>query len=259
MRLAVISDIHGNIPALETVIDDLKSVGEVDLIWCLGDLAATGGQPHECIQRVKELKEAYGKDKFKVIGGNTDRYLVTGERFPMKPVKEEEQFTAFRDNLVNMGITYNWTMEQLTWDDYEFLSKILRRELHHQVKGYGDVIGFHAIPGNDEALSFLPDTDDEEANDALLDRAGKLAICGHTHMVMDRQVGSWRVVNPGSVGLSASNPGYAEWGLFTFEDGDVTVDLRKLPFDVNATLAQWEANGYPLMDWIGSKMTAKSS
>ena len=255
MRLAVFSDIHGNLPAFEAMLNDLKNSGDFDQIWCLGDIAALGGQPHECIQQVKKLREHYGKDTFKVIGGNTDRYLVTGERFPMPAVKEEADYNTFRENLISMSAIYEWNMGRIIWEDYEALSKILGRELRQRVKGYGHIIGFHAIPGNDESMALRPDTDDEEANDALLDRAGHLAICGHTHLVMERQVGSWLVINPGSVGLSFGNPGFAEWAILTWQEGDLTVDLRRVSYDVQSTLNDWEALGYPKIDWVRQRMT----
>lgn len=254
MRLAVFSDIHGNFPAFEAMLHDMQNSGEFDQIWCLGDIAALGGEPHECIQKIQELREHYGKDIFKVIGGNADRYLVTNERFPLKPLKDEANFDAFRENVTSMGEIFNWNTSQITWEDYEMLSKILHRELRHHVKGYGHVIGFHAIPGNDESLALLPDTDDEEANDALLDRAGRLAICGHTHIPMQRQVGSWLVVNPGSVGVS--NTGCAEWAIFSWHDNELTVDLRSIPYDVETTLTQWEAKGYPKIDWTRRRLTS---
>ena len=76
--------------------------------------------------------------------------------------------------------------------------------------------------------SLRPDSPDEEAADALLDRGGRLALCGHTHLAMDRQVDAWRVINPGSVGLSVGNPGLAEWALLEWRDGALTVDLRRV-------------------------------
>lgn len=255
MRLAVFSDIHGNLTAFEAMLTDLEAQGDFDQIWCLGDLAGLGGQPHECLQKLRDLREHYGKDTFKIIGGNADRYLVTGERFPMPSVKEEDQFEGWRDFVISMSTAFNWNLEQLTWEDYEMLSKIRGRELRHKVKGYGHVIGFHAIPGNDESMALRPDTDDEEANDALLDRAGKLAICGHTHYQSQRELKSWLLLNPGSVGLSWATPGQAQWGIFEISDSGVTIDLREVPYDVDATLAQWEAAGYPKMDWARSLLT----
>jgi len=255
MRLAVFADIHGNLPAFDAMLADMESSGDYDQIWCLGDVAALGGQPHECIQKLMTLRDQYGKDKFKIIGGNTDRYLVTGERFPMSPPKEEADFESYRNNIISMGAVYDWNLAQLTWDDFEFLKKILRGEIRQKVDGYGMVYGFHAIPGNDESMSLRPDTDDEEANDALLDRAGRLAICGHTHLAMERQVGSWKVVNPGSVGVSFANPGYAEWASFSWANGEVAVDLRSAEYDTDATLTQWEADGYPSIDWVRRRLT----
>ena len=67
MRLALISDIHGNLPALAAVLADMEDCGEFDLIWCLGDLAALGGQPHDCVQALLSLREKSGDDKVKII------------------------------------------------------------------------------------------------------------------------------------------------------------------------------------------------
>ena len=254
MRLAIFSDIHGNLIAFEAILADLETIGEVDTIWCLGDLAAMGSRPSECIQKIQDLRESYGKEKFKVISGNTDRYFVTGERFPQRPAKDAEAYEKMVAGLTTMNSILSWNLSQLTWDNYEFLAKILRRELRQHVQGYGDVIGFHAIPGNDEAMVLRPDSDDEEARDALLDRAGRLAVCGHTHLVMDRDLGNWRVINPGSVGASLSQPGHAEWALLTFENGKANVDFRAIPYDVEAAIADLAATNCPQPEWLSSKL-----
>src|SRR5262245_52969204 len=133
MRLAVFSDIHGNLAAFEAALADFATVGEVDLIWCLGDLAAFGPRAAECVQRVRALLEQYGKEKFHVIGGNTDRYLVTGQRFPLSPVKEEDlpkrvSALMIRDRVLN------WNLSTLKYADYEFLAKINGHELRHRVE-----------------------------------------------------------------------------------------------------------------------------
>ena len=89
MRIAVFADIHGNLPALNAALADMEAAGEFDLYWCLGDLAALGGQPHECVAALWQLREAQGEEKVKIIGGNTDRYLVTGERMPLARPRAE--------------------------------------------------------------------------------------------------------------------------------------------------------------------------
>ena len=89
MRLAVLSDIHGNLTALEAALADLNAVGTVDHVWVLGDLAAFGPRPAECVRRVQGMKETYAEDKIAFIRGNTDRYLVQGTSFPTPAAKDE--------------------------------------------------------------------------------------------------------------------------------------------------------------------------
>ncbi len=253
MRLAVLSDIHGNLTALETVLADIEAAGGADLIWCLGDLAAGAARPAECIRRIKALAEADEGKKFQVIGGNTDRYLVTGERMRMPSAKDEESFKRLAGDWQARDTVFNWSLGQLSFEDYQYLKKLRGRELWHTVEDYGTVIGYHAVPGNDETM-LTPDTSDEEARDLLLDREGRLAIGGHIHKHFDRDLGNWRVVSVGSVGMSLDAPGFAQWGLFTFEGTNVTVDLRCVPYDFEAELADLISVGYPLPEWAAKRL-----
>lgn len=257
MKLAVFSDIHGNLMALEAVLADLDSVGEVDQVWCLGDIAAFGPRPAECVKRVREMQGALGKEKMHVIGGNTDRYLVTGERFKVKPKKDADAFAGFAEELKARDAILNWNVAQLTWEDYEYLKGILGKETSLHAEGYGWVVGYHAIPGDDEAM-LRPDTPEEEAADALLDRQGRLGIGGHIHVFMDREVTGWRLINVGSVGMSFDMPNKAQWGLFTFENGEVTVDLRSVEVDTDALIADLNDSGHPAPEWITRRLKADS-
>lgn len=253
MRLAVLSDIHGNLLALEAVLADLEALGGADLTWCLGDLAAFGPRPAECIRRIKALAEADEGKKFKVIGGNTDRYMVNGERPRVPSAKDEEGFKNLVRywKLLNAGLL--WCVEQLSFEDYEFLKKIRYQELSHHAEGYGYVIGYHAVPGDDEAL-LTPETPPNEARDLLLDREGSLAIGGHIHRQFDIDLGNWRVINAGSIGAPFDVRGQAGWALLTFEGGQVTVDLRRVPFDVEAVIRDFEAQGYPVTEWSAGQL-----
>ncbi len=254
VKLAVFSDIHGNLTALEAVLADLATVGEVDQIWCLGDLAAFGPRPQECVARVRALKEQHGDKKFRVIGGNTDRYLVTGERFKIPPSKDASAFATYTAGLPSRDDILNWNVAQLDWENYEFLKGILGREIGTHVEGFGTIIGYHAIPGDDESMALKPDTLDEEAADALLDRQGRLGIGGHTHLQMDRELGNWRAINVGAVGLAFDQRGMACWGLFTVEDGDLTVDLRAVAYDIAALQADLADSGHPHPEWLLEKV-----
>ena len=246
MRLAVLADIHGNLNALEAAWADLQAQGECDEIWCLGDLAAFGPRPADCVRRVLELRAALGEEKLRVIGGNTDRYLARGMRpASTPPAADEAALRALAPAWEARDRALNWSVAQLAWEEYDFLSRIAGRELSLRIPDFGPVIGYHAIPGDDESGALRPDSPVEEALDALLDREGRLGIGGHTHLQMDRDLGHWRAVNVGSVGWSFGAPGMAEWGLFTFADGAATVELRRVPWDVAAVLADFRAVAHP--------------
>lgn len=253
MRLAVLSDIHGNMTALETVLADIEAAGGADLIWCLGDIAAGAARPAECLRRIKALAEADEGKKFQVIGGNTDRYLLTGERMRAPYAKDETTIKTLAANWQARDTVFNWTLEQLSFEDYEYLKKVEGRELWKRVEGYGYVIGYHAVPGNDETI-LTAQTSDEETRDLLLDREGCLAIGGHIHEQFDRDLGNWRVVNVGSVGMSIDAPGFAQWGLFTFENEQVNIELRQIPYDVEAAIADLTAVNFPIPAWAEKRL-----
>ncbi len=246
MRLAVLADIHGNRTALEAAWADLQAQGEFDEIWLLGDLAAFGPRPADCVRRVLELRADLGEKKLRVIGGNTDRYLVHGMRPAWTPAAADaDGLRALAPAWATRDRALNWSLAQLAWEEYDFLRSILGREISLRAPDYGPVIGYHGIPGDDESSALRPDSPAEEALDALLDREGRLGIGGHTHLQMDRDLGHWRAVNVGSVGWSFGAPGMAEWGLFSFADGVATVELRRVPWDVAAVLQDFASVGHP--------------
>lgn len=253
MRLAVLSDIHGNLVALDAALADLATVPDIDLYWCLGDLACFGARPLECVQRIKALSEQDEGKKFRVIGGNTDRYLIGGERLRIPSAQDEAELASMARDLQTRDTITNWSLGCLDFAAYQWLKTILRRELAKDIDGYGVVIGYHAVPGDDEAF-LTATTSDELAADYFLDREGRLGIGGHTHRQMNRTVDGWHLVNIGAIGMSFDRPGYAQYGIFTFEDGDVDIDLRNVPYDVDAAIADLYAAGHLNPDWFAAKI-----
>ncbi len=252
MRLAVLSDIHGNLTALDAALADLDAVGGADTVWMLGDVVAFGPRPAECVRRLRGLIERCGKDNVHSICGNTDRYVIKGDRPPEPTAKDADAYEAMRRNLPMRDALLNWTLAQLAFEDYEFLSN-LGSDLGLNAPGYGYVIGYHGTPGNDEGI-LNPDTPADQGRDALLDREGRLGIGGHIHVQMDRDIGGWRVVNVGSIGMSKDKPGYAEWGLLTFDGGSVQIDLRAVPYDTQTVIADYAAVGFPVANWAADRL-----
>ena len=154
-----------------------------------------------------------------------------------------------------MSAVCEWNMAQLTWDDFQLLSKILGRELRHRVAGYGTVIAFHAIPGDDEAMSLRPDSSEEEATDASasIGRVG-WRFAG---------IRTWRWIAKSAAGASSiraasgyppATPAWRSGRCWNGARGALEAQLRTVPYDVEAALRGWDAMGYPRMDWIRGRM-----
>jgi predicted phosphodiesterase len=245
MRLAVFADIHGNLLALEAVLADLEAHGGADKTWVLGDLANYGPRPVECIQRIQGLPNV------EVISGNGDRYLTTGVRSAIQPV-DEKRWPALADELTNREAFIVWTLRQLDYAHFQFLSS-LPGELELHVPGYGWVLGYHGTPGDDEGL-LPPDMSEDEALDFFMDREGRMGIGAHTHRPMDRDLGAWRLVNVASVGLSLGDR-RAWYALITFEAGVAQVDLRPVEYDIDAHIADMHARGCPFAAEVAGVLT----
>ncbi|MEM6280992.1 MAG: metallophosphoesterase family protein [Chloroflexota bacterium] len=243
MKLAVISDIHGNLHALDAVLNDLETV-EADKTWVLGDLAAHGPRPAECVTKIRELAAA-DRENFKVIGGNTDRWIVTNERSSFRgSAKDKETYHTYVNQFKFEGALYPWATEKLGWENYEYLSKLIGRELRTTAEDYGIVMGYHAIPGNDE-YNITDDTPDEEALDSVLDRPLRMGIYGHIHRQVNRDLRRAHLVNPGSVGMSFETPGKAQYAVITFEGNTAHIDMRAVDYDIDAVAADLEQVGHP--------------
>ncbi|MEP7289286.1 MAG: metallophosphoesterase family protein [Chloroflexota bacterium] len=249
MRLAILADIHGNQKAFEAVLTDLKEAGGADKTWILGDLCALGPRPTECLQMIREIPEV------QVISGNTDRYVTTGKIIATPP-KDEAEWQQFPTKLHQAVDTYGWTMAQLSYADYEYLSK-LQHEVELHIPGYGWVIGYHGAPGNDEYM-LLPDTPAEETLDQFLDQEGRLGFGGHTHVPMDRDLGQWRVVNVGAVGLPKDEQ-RACYVLVDFTDGTANIAFRRVAYDIDAVIADLKQQDHPATERIIGMLTGQTS
>jgi predicted phosphodiesterase len=249
MRLAVLSDIHGNIVALDSVMADLVDAGSADMIWVLGDLALFGSDPKAVIQQVRDLPNV------QVIQGNTDRYLVTGVRPAMPLPQDKDAWASMSSLLVQRDATFRWTCGRLSYEHYVYL-RDLPTDLTLEVGGYGTLTAFHAAPGDDE-FRLAPDTDDSVISEKLAVTPAGLAIMGHTHIPMDRQVGQWRVLNVGSVGLPLDGDPRASYALLDFDDeGKLSVDLRRVTYDVEKAVGFLHALEHPTAELQGARLRA---
>ena len=241
-KMALLSDIHGNLPALEAVLSDIEAQTAPDAYWVLGDLVAFCPWPAETLARLRALPNVA------LLQGNTDRYLVTGRR-PVVPVRSPDDWARMPVGLAVRDALFRWTVERLSYADYEFLRDLPPR-LEMDVPGYGHLVAVHATPADDET-NLYPDTPDDEIRPHLASLDARLLLYGHTHRPVDRTVGSVRLVNPGSVGLPLDGDPRPAYALLDFEGERCTVTIRRVEYDLEAVIAELERVEHPAREWIG--------
>ena len=207
MRVAAISDIHGNLPALEAVLVDIERAG-VDEIVVVGDVVS-GPWPAEVFDLTAELGAL-------VVRGNGDRLALSGGE----------------------GAIGDWSARRLENRREAVAAWPLTLELN--VEGLGSVLVCHATPTSDE-LIYTRVTPDNELTQLLANVDADVVVCGHTHMQYDRTLASGlRIVNPGSVGMPYEGKRGAFWALLGSD-----VEFRCTEYDVEAAVSAIRGSGAP--------------
>lgn len=210
MRVATLSDIHGNLPALEAVLADVERTG-VDAIVVAGD-SYSGPWPAEVVDLLAALDPV-------IVRGNADRL---------------DAVRAFDDSLGE------WNEARLGPSRLAAVSAWpLTAEL--EIAGLGRVLVCHSTPTDDEPV-YTRSTPDDELVAILGPIEHQVLVCGHTHMQYDRTLGSGlRIVNPGSVGMPYEGEPGAYWAVL-----DPDVDFRRTEYDVEAAVAAIEVMRVPV-------------
>jgi putative phosphoesterase len=219
MRVAALFDIHGNLPALEAVLEEVRNA-DVDRIVVGGDVLP-GPMPTETLQRLSNLDVPAV-----FIRGNGDREVVARAR----GIETGAVPVAYRPMMA-------WVAEQLRPEDEQWLTS-WPLTLSMNVRGMGDVLFCHATPRDDNEI-FTKLTPEDQLLRVFAGIDVPLVVCGHTHMPFDRMVGRIRVVNAGSVGMPFCGPG-ADWLLLGPD-----VELRHTDYDLEAAAARIRATRYP--------------
>ena len=242
LRLAVLSDTHGNLLALEAILTDIQVRGTPDAYWVLGDLAAFCPWPAETLARLRALPNVA------FLQGNIDRCTVTGRR-PALPIRSPADWAGAPTHLAERDANFRWTVAQLSYADYEFLRDLPPR-LEMDFPGYGRVVGVHATPTDDETV-ILPDAPDDEIRPHLAGLDARLLLCGHTHRPVERTVDGVRIVNVGSVGLPLDGDPRPAYCLLDFEGDQCAAAIHRATCDREAVLAELERVEHPAREWMG--------
>ena len=219
MRVAAIYDIHGNLPALDAVLGDIREA-KVDHVVVGGDVLP-GPMPRETLARLLELDIPV-----QFIVGNGDRVV----REQMAGRESSEVPEQFREVI-------RWNAEQLRPEDERMLAS-WPKTARVQIAGLGDVLFCHATPRNDVEI-FTRLTSEDRLAPVFEGVDVPVVVCGHTHMQFDRTIGAIRVVNAGSVGMPFQDPG-AYWLLLGPD-----VQLRHTSYDLVNAAQRIRATTYP--------------
>jgi predicted phosphodiesterase len=238
VRVAVVSDIHANLPALEAVMAAIESE-QTNELWCLGDLVGYGAQPDECVARVRDSAAV-------CLAGNHD--LVVAGAIDMSV------FAA------DAGAAARWTVETIRPETLEYLLTL-------SPSGQRDGVELYHASIRDPVWEYV--IDDRTAQYCLERQSSSLALIGHSHVPLvwgyadGRFVGGMApgdtmlelgegpfLLNPGSVGQPRDGDARAAWLLIDIPAGRAI--FRRIPYAIEQTQAEMRAAGLP--QELGSRL-----
>lgn len=228
MRIAVVSDIHGNLAALQAVVEDLEHQ-QVDRVVHGGDLVTTGPRPVEVLDLVRELGWAG-------VVGNTDEILwdVTARA---EQERKAPRLASWLQHL--FGTLAPWARERLGKERITWLQH-LPREVRVQ-----RLLVLHASP-HDLWRAPLPDASDTDLLTVFGGQRAGLVVYGHIHRPYVRDLAGLTVANSGSVGLPYDEDWRASYLLI--ENGHTVV--RRVAYDLERELSDVRSAGFPLGEWL---------
>jgi putative phosphoesterase len=239
MRIAVISDMHGNDLAFEVFEADIREQ-KIEQVVCLGDAIQGGPQPAAVVQRLRRLY-------CPVVMGNADAWLISGIETADEGIPPER--------LRKMGEIRTWSLSQLTEDDHAFIANF-QPTVTLPLADDLDLLCFHGSPASFDDI-ILPAAPDDVFQKFLSAYADHILTGGHTHAQQIRRNGELFFFNPGSVGFAYSHyqpdgqffaDPWAEYAILAVENGQTSLEFRRVPFDVRELIRIYRESGRPFAD-----------
>lgn len=226
MRIAVFSDIHANLPALQSVLKDIRRTG-VDVMVCLGDLVGYAPFPNEVIETVRDLE-------IPTIMGNYDQ----GVGFDLEDCgcayRTEKEKALGQESL-------HWTRNTVTPKNKDFLRNLLPR--YELEVGAFRFLFVHGSPRRINEYLF-PDRPDSSFLHMMAGESANVLVCGHTHIPFFREVNGLFIVNDGSVGRPKDGDWRATWALLEVEE-KLRVSFCRCEYDLTLLKEAYPRSGLP--------------
>jgi putative phosphoesterase len=227
MRIAVFSDVHSNLPALEAVLADIAGAG-IDSRYALGDLVGYAPWPNEVLERLRI-------EALPIVMGNYD----DGTAFD-----RDECGCAYTDPVEKAlgDESFAWTKAHVSDENRAWL-----QTLHPQIRFEADGLRFLLVHGSPRRINeYLY----EDRDDATFTRIAEMAdadviVCGHTHRPYDKTVAGVRFVNVGSAGKPKDGDPRACWALLETGPDGLRVQIRRVDYDVERAASAVLASELP--------------
>lgn len=224
MKLALISDIHGNAVALEAVLKDMKEKA-VDKIFVLGDLCFRGPEPKRALELIRSLQAD-------VIKGNADEWVVRGIREGEVPASAFETMKKERE----------WIYSQLDQESIQYLNE-LPMDVSFEF-GNVKIHAFHAAP-NSLYDVVLPFESDVAMKEKMMGKTADLFIYGHIHKPFIRYIDGACLINIGSVGLPFDGIPKSSYCLVEINGESYQTSIVRVNYDIEQVAMQYRTSDYP--------------
>ncbi|MGL5507400.1 MAG: metallophosphoesterase family protein [Paraclostridium sp.] len=222
MKIAVISDIHSNIYALNNVLEDIQK-RDVNMIVCTGDLVGYGTRPNEVINTLK-------KEKVLTIMGNYDEAIgnfkiICGCDY--KDPKDAEK----------AGLSMQFTGKETTEDNKEYLRNLPTEATFNF---NGKTIRF--VHGSTRVINEYLKENSKEADEVMNELVEDILVCGHTHIPYAKYYKEKLLINAGSVGKPKTNRPDANYVIIGISNSSVNVDIVEVAYDFEKAAKEIEEN-----------------
>lgn len=232
IQIAVFSDVHGNLPALEVVLKDIERRG-ISQKFCLGDLVDFAPWGNEVIEKIKSLNIPC------LMGNHDERIAFDIPVVPLSKHSEEETNARF--------IAIDHSKKHITEENKKFLSELpFHLKLNYKVgeKHWNIQLVHSSLESNDTYL--YESENDDIFEDMLKDSGADVVVMGHTHLSFKKQFenNEW-AVNCGSVGRSKEENRLASYVIFTLDEEKITPEIIQLSYPIDETACGIKESGIP--------------
>jgi putative phosphoesterase len=247
MRIAILSDIHGNDLALRAVLKEIEANGGADRYWILGDLVAIGPAPIQVLKTLQQLPEPI------IIRGNTERYVCTGDR-PTLTLDEAAADPALLRQLLEVEGDFSWTQGAVTaagW--FDWLSH-LPLEHRDTLPDGTTVLCVHASPNRDDGSGIRQDLSRQQIEPLLEGCQEELLCVGHTHLPISMAVAGKQILNPGCVSNPIGQDVRAQYAMIIADEWGYELRFHAVDYDQSAVINVLERIRHPARRFISKHL-----